>query len=151
MLSISKEFHFAAAHMIVGHSKCGRLHGHNYKVEVVVSHPKHNYQPDEELDELGFVIDFGVLKSVVKKLLDRYDHRYMVSNANRRDNCPYVQAAEKYRPNDIVHMPIDQTSAEHLALYFKESIQEALADQDYGHVAVMEVVVWETPASCARG
>ncbi len=150
MLSISKEFHFSSAHMIVGHPKCGRLHGHNYKLEVSVMHPKHNYQPDEELDELGFIIDFGVLKGIVKEMLDRVDHRYMVSDANRRDNCPYVRAAEKERPNDVVHMPINQTSAEHLALYFKESIQDALAEQSYGHIAVAEVVVWETLTSCAR-
>ncbi len=150
MLSISKEFHFSAAHMIVGHSKCGRLHGHNYKLEVIVGHPKHNYQSDVQLDKMGFVIDFSILKDAVKDLLRAVDHRYMVSNANREDNCPYTRAAVKYRPDDIVNLPIPQTSAEYLAGYFKEKIQARLQEIDYGHIAVMEVVVWETISSCAR-
>ncbi len=150
MLSIRKEFHFSSAHMIVGHPKCGRMHGHNYKLEVVVMHPKHKTLEDSELDEMGFIIDFGVLKKIVKEIVDEVDHRYMVSNANRQDNCPYYLAGIKYRPDDIAGLPIPQTSAEYLAGWFKEKIQLNLAEHGYGSTAVAEVTLWETPTSYAR-
>ncbi len=150
MLSISKEFHFSSAHMIVGHPKCGRLHGHNYKLEVVVMHPKHKTLEDSELDEMGFIIDFGVLKKIVKEIVDEVDHRYIVSFANRKDNCPYYNAARKYRPDDIVSLPVLQTSAEYLVEWFKDNIQVNLAEHGYGSTAVAEVTLWETPSSYAR-
>ncbi len=150
MLSISKEFHFSSAHMIVGHPKCGRMHGHNYKLEVVVMHPKHKTMVDNELDEMGFIIDFGVLKKVVKEIIDEVDHRYMVSNANRADNCPYMNAAMRYRPDDIAGLPLPQTSAEYLAQWFKDNIQVNLAEHGYGNTAVAEVTLWETKTSHAR-
>ena len=39
MFSISKQFHFCASHIIEGVPEghpCGRLHGHNYVVELVL-------------------------------------------------------------------------------------------------------------------
>ncbi len=150
MLSIRKEFHFSSAHMIVGHPKCGRMHGHNYKLEVVVMHPKHKTLEDAELDQMGFIIDFGVLKKIVMEIVDEVDHRYMVSFANRKDNCPYYRAAIKYRPDDVAGLPIPQTSAEYLAGWFKEKIQFNLAEHGYGSTAVAEVTLWETPTSYAR-
>ncbi len=54
------------AHLLPGHSKCGRLHGHTYRVQVVV---------DGRLSE-GMVLDFAELKSQVRSVLARYDHRH---------------------------------------------------------------------------
>lgn len=54
----------STGHRIVGHQgKCRYLHGHNYEVEVVLY--------AEELDSLGFVEDFGIIKEVI----DRWDHK----------------------------------------------------------------------------
>ncbi len=69
---ISKEFNFSASHIInglpAGH-KCGRLHGHNYKVRI--------YLRDEVLDGIGFVIDFGDLKPFKDIINDELDHRHL--------------------------------------------------------------------------
>ena len=53
------------AHFLPGHAKCGRLHGHTYKVEVVIEGEK----------EKGMVIDFADLKGQVRKVLGEYDHQ----------------------------------------------------------------------------
>jgi len=55
------------AHLLPGHPKCGQLHGHTYKVEVVV---------EGEMKE-GMVLDFADLKSRVRAVLARYDHRHL--------------------------------------------------------------------------
>jgi 6-pyruvoyltetrahydropterin/6-carboxytetrahydropterin synthase len=53
------------AHFLPGHSKCGALHGHTYKVEVTV----------EGQVKGGMVIDFADLKRAVRDVLAHYDHR----------------------------------------------------------------------------
>ena len=54
MYKVSKRFKFAAAHKLLGlpdEHPCSEIHGHNYWVDVIVE--------SEELDQTGFVIDFG--------------------------------------------------------------------------------------------
>ncbi len=56
---------FSAAHSIPGHKKCGKVHGHNFKVEVEVA---------GEVKENGMVMDFFDLKREVKEVIDKFDH-----------------------------------------------------------------------------
>jgi 6-pyruvoyltetrahydropterin/6-carboxytetrahydropterin synthase len=69
---IFKEFTFEAAHRLPhvpdGH-KCGRLHGHSFRVELHVSGPVER--------ESGWLMDFGDLKAVFQPLHDRLDHNYL--------------------------------------------------------------------------
>lgn len=61
---------FEAAHLIRGYAgKCSRLHGHNWTVAAIVR--------GEELDELGMLVDFKILKAELKKILDDFDHRFL--------------------------------------------------------------------------
>jgi 6-pyruvoyltetrahydropterin/6-carboxytetrahydropterin synthase len=55
------------AHLLPGHAKCGRLHGHTYKVELVV---------EGETGEGGMVVDFSELRRRAREVLGEYDHRY---------------------------------------------------------------------------
>lgn len=67
---IVKNFKFDAAHNLVKyHGKCEKLHGHTYKLVVILS----GY-PDKE----GMVIDFSEIKRIVKdKVLKQLDHSYI--------------------------------------------------------------------------
>jgi len=80
MYTISKRFAFSASHVIGGlpsDHPCGRLHGHNYQVEV--------YLQSAALDHTGFVRDFHEL-SELKQFIDRtLDHQ-----ASQR--CPWPQS-----------------------------------------------------------
>lgn len=71
MWSITKRFDFSASHVLDGlpeGHQCGRLHGHNYGVEVELS---------GGLDQVGFVVDYGEL-APVKALIDsELDHRHL--------------------------------------------------------------------------
>jgi 6-pyruvoyltetrahydropterin/6-carboxytetrahydropterin synthase len=61
---------FSAAHSLRGYQgDCERLHGHNYRVEVVVE--------SAELDAMGIVMDFRDLKQALKKVLGGMDHQYL--------------------------------------------------------------------------
>ena len=54
------------AHLLPGHPKCGQLHGHTYRVEVMV---------EGEMKD-GMVLDFADLKAQIRAVLARYDHRH---------------------------------------------------------------------------
>ena len=53
------------AHFLPGHPKCGQIHGHTYKVEIVV----------EGETSGGMLIDFADLRAQIREVLARYDHR----------------------------------------------------------------------------
>ncbi len=55
------------AHFIPGHGKCGQLHGHTYKVEVVI----------EGENRSGMIIDFSELKKSIKEGLGHFDHKML--------------------------------------------------------------------------
>lgn len=55
------EYKFDAAHLIEGYEgKCGRMHGHTYKVHVTASSSE--LHKSENLDQKDMVCDFGELK-----------------------------------------------------------------------------------------
>ena len=71
-MEIFKEFTFEAAHRLPnvpdGH-KCGRLHGHSFRVELHVE--------GELGSETGWVMDFGDIKKAFAPLFERLDHHYL--------------------------------------------------------------------------
>lgn len=70
MYELKVETDFSAAHRLsmVG-EKCENLHGHNWKVEVVVS--------GDALDAGGVLVDFGVIKGHVRQVMATIDHKYL--------------------------------------------------------------------------
>ena len=70
MYTIKVEGAFEAAHRVVNYpGKCDRLHGHNWLVEAEVR--------GTQLDELGMLVDFKLVKQALKAALDRFDHRFL--------------------------------------------------------------------------
>lgn len=72
MYTITKQFHFSASHQLdklPSDHKCARLHGHNYIVEVELQ--------SNELDQVGFVIDYGELSAFKQYIEWEIDHRHL--------------------------------------------------------------------------
>ncbi|MHB8897024.1 MAG: 6-pyruvoyl trahydropterin synthase family protein, partial [Candidatus Geothermincolia bacterium] len=67
MYRIGVKRQFNAAHRIEGHpGKCSRLHGHTWGVEAVYA--------SAEIGHEAMVLDFGVAREMLDKVIDRYDH-----------------------------------------------------------------------------
>jgi len=61
---------FSSAHNLKGYrGKCEELHGHNYKVELIVQ--------GEKLDRIGMLCDFKILKKNLDDIIKNLDHRYL--------------------------------------------------------------------------
>jgi len=71
MITVTKIFHFSAAHQLPLHKgQCSKLHGHNYKLEVEVV--------GDTAKKSGVIMDFGDLDQIVhEEIIDLYDHCYI--------------------------------------------------------------------------
>ena len=64
---------FAAAHRLREYEgACENLHGHNWKVDVVLA--------SERLNSLGMVVDFKEVKAALSEILGEFDHTYLNDN-----------------------------------------------------------------------
>ena len=119
MFEVSVEHTFAAGHALRNYrGKCENVHGHNYKIRVMVR--------GENLDQAGMLADFVVLKRLLRDVSERLDHVFL---------------------NDIEPFDKVNPTAENMAVYFCEKMQEGL--QLENPVVVAEVTVWETDIQSA--
>ena len=64
MFEVSVEQTFAAGHALRNYrGKCENVHGHNYRCEVTVE--------GEQLDDVGLLVDFVLLKKALQSVIDR--------------------------------------------------------------------------------
>ena len=70
MFELVVETDFSAAHNLREYKgQCEKLHGHNWKVQVVLK--------AEKLDKLGMVMDFREVKKIVGEIMNEFDHTYL--------------------------------------------------------------------------
>src|SRR5678809_183320 len=79
MFTITKEFGWEAAHLLNGHPKCGRLHGHSYRAIFELQAQGLKVLGDSP-DEVSMVVDYANL-APIKDFIDRkLDHRLLIGN-----------------------------------------------------------------------
>jgi len=109
--------YFSAAHQLDGYrGKCEALHGHNWKVEAHVR--------GEELDDVGLLIDFGVLKQHLQDILEQLDHKFL-------NSLPELQGIS----------PSSELLARHIFQKLKARLPAGLA--------LDGITVWESEQACA--
>lgn len=88
MHSIKVEANFSSAHNLRGYKgKCEGLHGHNWKVELVVC---------GKLDKIGMVADFRIVKNKLNSILEKLDHKYLNNIAYFKKVNPTSENIAKY-------------------------------------------------------
>ncbi|WP_297436378.1 6-carboxytetrahydropterin synthase [Thermococcus sp.] len=120
-------------------SKCLRIHGHTYNVDVEIW---------GDLNENGMVFDFNHLSRLIKLL----DHRIIVSESwvvERKEDIIVIEKNGKH-----IELPADEAvildkpnvTAEFIAEWFAERIAEKAED----NVEKIRVKIWEDPRSYAE-
>lgn len=134
---------FAAAHFITfaGH-RCETLHGHNYRVGVII---EGGIDP-----ESWFVLDFAALKRLMRRLTDELDHRVLLPRDNPKlaitesDGSVHVafdgQPRYVFPVRDCIVLPIPNTTVEMLAQHLTGRVRAELGAM---HVTAIEVEVEE--------
>lgn len=143
---VSKDYLvFCSAHFITyDGDTCERLHGHNYRAAVEVEGP---------LDENYYVVDFIALKGLVRELTNKLDHRMLLPTRSRLIQVEEDGAAVDVRfegrhwrfpREDCVLLPLENTTAELLALWLGEQVRDELTRRLGSAPAVVRVEVEES-------
>lgn len=140
---------FSAAHFIAYTGFRETLHGHNYRVSVAI---------EGALGPQGYVLDFGTVKQVAKRVCGRLDERFIipaesdclrVSSAGSRVTVRYEDDEFCFPRKDVVLLPIVHSSAEELARYLAGEIRHELRATGLEDFHAIEVGVEETTGQAA--
>ena len=138
MIRITKEFKFEMAHALFGYDGlCKNIHGHSYRLWVTI---KGNILKEANHTKDGMVLDFSILKQIVKpELINKYDHS-LVLNANSPHVDIDFSAFEK-----VFFLPYQPTS-ENLVSDFARVIKDKLPNG----ISLEKVILSETASSFAE-
>lgn len=107
-MRICRSYTFESAHRLPhvpeGH-KCGRLHGHSYRLELVLVGP---------LDAGGMVLDFAAVDAVAAPLVERLDHHYLnevegLENPTSENLCRWVWERLRARLPQLAAVRVSET------------------------------------------
>ncbi len=148
-IKVQKDYlKFSAAHFLIfADGTAERLHGHNYKVLVEVR---------SDLDEHGLVLNFRQIKPLIRELVDELDEHLLIPGEHpvlryerTETGLMEIRYRERYYAvpvEDVVVLPINNTSAENLAAWLGRQLRQRIETR-YPDVALTELVVGveETP------
>jgi 6-pyruvoyltetrahydropterin/6-carboxytetrahydropterin synthase len=148
---VGKEyFKFNAAHFMAYPGFRERLHGHNYRVSVRIEGP---------LGEDGYVLDFGLVKRVTRRVCESLDERTILPTES---DCLQISAGTEsvevvcedgsrfvLPRTDVALLPIVHSSAEELARYVAGQLRRELLAAGARPWRLLEVSVAETSGQAA--
>ena len=130
-IKCKRSIEFDYGHRVLGHlGRCNNMHGHRAKV---IFHAK-----SSKLNELGMVIDFGIIKEKIGKWIDEnWDHSFIYYENDNEvyDALKYVKGQHKYE------LPFNPT-AENLASYLLDICKDLFKDTG---VKIYKIEFCETP------
>lgn len=138
MITVTRRLEWDAMHRIPLHeSKCRAFHGHRYAAEITCTAP--------QLDDLGRVVDFGVIKQLVGTWIDdHWDHTAILMQGDEEAG-PLAEAnARLGRP---VYWLAVHPTAENVVAELAVVAQRLL---DPTGVTVERIRLWETPNGSAE-
>ncbi|MFQ5865094.1 MAG: 6-pyruvoyl tetrahydropterin synthase family protein [bacterium] len=89
-MKLGTTYYIDCAHFLPGHPKCGQLHGHTYKVQVII----------EGENKDGMIMDFADMKAAVEEILRDYDHKSLndfLEYPSVENICEMLQANLKHQ------------------------------------------------------
>ncbi|CAI3147964.1 hypothetical protein MWMV8_MWMV8_01709 [Acinetobacter calcoaceticus] len=141
---IRKLFKFENAHVVRNctSDRCKRsIHGHSYKVELLLKASK--------LDHGQMVYDFGLLKGVIKDLIDSFDHAICFWE---KDDSQYIDACQTFSARWI-SLPVSPSAEQFSRIFFylaQQVLQSTNTQNGEGDVEVYSVIVHETDTGYAQ-
>ncbi|MCL4336557.1 MAG: 6-pyruvoyl tetrahydropterin synthase family protein [Candidatus Thermoplasmatota archaeon] len=136
---------FSAAHFIPTIEKCSRLHGHDYSVGLELE--------GDPVD--GILIDYGIVKSTLRLIVDEMDHKVLVPRNPGYSEvvCNSGKCIVKYNlkeyvfpASDVFLLDRSMTSSEMIADYVLGKFVEKL--KGYSNLKKARICIYEGPGQC---
>ncbi len=123
------KLNFSAAHFLIEHDKCSRIHGHNYYIKIEIL---------GDLDENSMIIDFLEVKKLILKNIEHLDHRLLLpvenphleirENGNNLDiKVLKTEKIYSFPREDVARIPVKATTAECIAEYIHSLLKKELS------------------------
>jgi len=116
----SSKITFSATHVIPMHRKCGRLHGHDYAINMSI---------EGDLGPDGVILDFISVKEFLRGIASELDHRVLIPNrdpgvAVNKEIVKYKVGDKEFvfPKSDCILLDIDVASAETLATFVLQRV-----------------------------
>ena len=134
-MRITKIFTFDVGHRLSDYDgKCRNLHGHTYILEVTL---------EGKVDDVGFVMDFDILKLRVNQILNKYyDHKTIL-----KEDDPFNKKIAKILP---------QNYNSFYMVKFNPTVENIVKDiyhkmkHFFGDIVLYKLRLYETPSSYAE-
>lgn len=151
-IKVHKEyFNFACAHFLIFKDGSREmLHGHNYRVYLA----GHGHTLNDDM-----LFDFLNIKPIVREVCNSLDHKLLLPGENpmvtinEKENsfefiCP-DKSSFSFPKQDVLIMPLQNISAERLAVYIAKEIKNLLHAKFNFKFDRLEIEVEETPGQSA--
>jgi 6-pyruvoyltetrahydropterin/6-carboxytetrahydropterin synthase len=149
IITATRYHDISCGHRVVGHGgKCVGLHGHNYRIHFTVQSPS--------LDDMGMVVDFGVIKDrLCQWLEEHWDHKMLLwekdpvlalfrQEALNEASSEYPSKAQRWEPIlSSIYVVRFNPTAENMANWLLAELGPA-ALGNIPHVQLIKVTVEET-------
>ncbi|MCL2687487.1 MAG: 6-pyruvoyl tetrahydropterin synthase family protein [Methanobrevibacter sp.] len=117
---INAGLRFSSAHIIPAHSSCGFIHGHSYFVDVeIIGERTGNYE---------FVTDFKDVKTIVRSICKKLDHRLLIPINNQNMKFKGVDSSGKSLDNNE---NIDSNELSVLDFCNKDYVEFSIKNKEY--------------------
>lgn len=144
-------FNFACSHFLIFEDGSREpLHGHNYKVML---------KGEADTLKSDMVFDFLDIKPIVREVCDSLDHKLLLPSENPRieiykdDKSIHLTTPcgdqFMFPKQDVILLPISNTSAERLAIYLNSEIRRLTYERFNFIFKSLEIEVEETPGQSA--
>jgi 6-pyruvoyl tetrahydropterin synthase/QueD family protein len=151
------DFKFNAAHFVVHDEGREKLHGHNYCVSITITGGALNA-------DTGYLIDFGVIKPIVRDICKTLDEKFLFPTGNRyltfrtSDNGKNIELTLRdgsffsFPTGDVVGLPVANITVEELARHILEEFTSEFGRAKLDHLGIrrLGIAVGETPGQEAR-
>lgn len=141
---------FSAAHFIAYPGFRERLHGHNYRLSVAAH---------GQLGPQGYVVDFGIVKKIARRLCERLDERVLIPeksdcldirDAGANVVLRYENDEFSFPKGDVILLPIVHTSVEEMAQYMTRELLRELESENLGTLTAVEIGIEESFGQAAH-
>ncbi len=144
-----EDLNFSAGHVSTYGDLMEGQHGHNYQLSIEIRGP---------LNEDCLVVDFRVVKEILKSIKDTLNHRTLVparhprlsiERGEKSTRIGFAGEQLELPTRDVVLLDVENLTSEMLASHIFESIRDRLPAADVERLETLSVEVIESPGQSA--
>ena len=120
------DLNFSAAHFLMRHPKCERVHGHNYRVTIEIESDKLNSQQ--------MIVDFLDVRDIVREICQKMDHHILIPT--KAEDIEIKEMGEEmeviankrryvFPKDDALLLPIEATTVENISEYIYKQLKQS--------------------------